>query len=97
MRQIKDSQINLNNVSGSSITKLLEYIIVNDNLYLISEAHDISLVEFLPKLIHSNQENENVSIQVVHDLLKILKNVYQQQKVISDSVFESGSDKSKQN
>ena len=76
MRQIKDSQININNMSGSSAIKLLEYIIVNDNLYLISEAHDISLVEFLPKLVHLNQENEFISIQVVNDLLKILKNVY---------------------
>jgi hypothetical protein len=76
LRQIKDSQINLNNV-GSSAIKLLEYMIVNDNLYLVSESHDISLLEFLPKLVSQSQENEFISIQVVHDLLKILKNLYE--------------------
>jgi hypothetical protein len=39
------------------------------------EGYEISLMEHLPYLVKKNQENELVSILVVHDILKILKGV----------------------
>lgn len=76
MRQIKDCLVTLNNCSGSTVTQLLEYSVVNDNLYLVSEANESSLVNELPRLLAENKNNELVSVVVVHDLLRILKNIY---------------------
>jgi hypothetical protein len=58
------------------VIRLKEYLQVSNNLYVISEAHDVSLVEHLPYLIHQNQRNELVSVLVIYDMLKILKNIY---------------------
>ena len=68
---------------------LLEYFFAKDNLYLISEAHDTSLVEYLPELIKQNEINEYVSIVLIHDMLKIFKNVYRRQNSVMESVSES--------
>jgi len=65
----------LNNSKGSVVVPLLEYTLVHNNLYLISEAHEISLVDHLPYLLEQNQSNEFVSVLLMHDLLKILKHV----------------------
>ena len=54
----------------------MEYVLVNDNLYLVSEAYDSSLAIEMPRLLVENRSNELVSVMVVHDLLKILKNIY---------------------
>ena len=58
---------------------LLEYFFAKNNLYLISEAHEISLVEYLPELIKQNEINEFISTLLIHDILKIFKNVYKRQ------------------
>ena len=44
------------------------------------EAYDISLIEHLPFLVKENQSNELVSIMVVHDALKIIKNILLQEQ-----------------
>jgi hypothetical protein len=86
IQQIKNCQINLNNCRGAVSVQLLEYFFAQNNLYLISEGYEISLVEYLPDLIRQNQENEFVSILLIHDLLKIIKNLYWQQKAVDKSL-----------
>jgi len=66
----------LNNSKGNVVINLLDYMFVHNNLYLISEGFEISLTEHLPYLLQKNQENSLVSILMIHDILKILKNVY---------------------
>jgi hypothetical protein len=61
----------------------------HDNLYLVSEAYEISLVEHLPYLIEQNRHNELVSILIIHDLLKILKHIYLQETMHSESTVST--------
>jgi hypothetical protein len=51
-------------------------MILHNNLYLVSEEQEYSLVDSLPFLIEQNKSNELVSVLVIHDLLKILKSIY---------------------
>ena len=85
LAQIKNCQMCLNNCKGSVVVPLLEYNLVHNNLYLISEAHEISLVEHLPFLLEQNQSNEYVSVLLMHDLLKILKHVCTQEIMFQQS------------
>ena len=78
-----------NNCRGAVSIPLIEYFFAKDNLYLISEAHDISLVEFLPELIKQNEANEFISTLLIHDMLKIFKNVYGRQHSVMESVSET--------
>lgn len=59
---------------------MMEHMIAHDNLYLVTEAHEISLVEHMPYLIEQNFRNELVSILVIHDMLKILKTILVKEK-----------------
>lgn len=45
---------------------------------MVSESHDCNLIDVLPSLLKSNNDNEYISLLIVYDLLKILKNLYQQ-------------------
>ena len=71
LKQIETCQSFFNHAKGSVTTKLIDHIFVQNNLYLVMEAYDISLIEHLPFLIKENQSNELVSIMVVHDTLKM--------------------------
>ena len=78
---MKDCQLNLNNCSGT-VMRLLEYIFIDNNLYLISESSDVSLIDHLPYLILNNQENQLIAVLLVYDLLKILKKICQQELIV---------------
>ena len=52
------------------VSHKLEYIFVQDNLYLVSEAFDIALEKFVPNLV--KEQSEFIGIQVVYDLLKVM-------------------------
>ena len=41
----------MNNCKNSVVLQLLEHMFVHNNLYLVSEAYDVSLVQHLPYLI----------------------------------------------
>ena len=56
----------------------MESIVHQNNLYMVSEAGDSSLVEELPRLIKKNKNNKLISVQLIYDLLKILHNIYSQ-------------------
>ena len=43
---------------------------------MVSESHDCNLIDVLPSLLKSNNDNEYISLLIVYDLLKILKNLY---------------------
>ena len=62
--------------------RLLEYIFIDNNLYLISESSDVSLIDHLPYLILNNQENQLIAVLLVYDLLKILKKICQQELIV---------------
>lgn len=85
MKQVKNCQVFLNNCKSSTAIQLLEYVFVHNNLYLVTEAHEISLVEHLPYLVEQNYKNELVSILVLNDLMKILKNIYSKEVIQSES------------
>ena len=69
--------MNLNHCKGSTITRLHEYTFANNNLYLVSEAHDFKLLsEQIPRLQQLNEENIFVVLALVNDLVKVNKNWY---------------------
>ena len=70
------------------MSQLVEYAVVNDNLYIVSDANEGALVELMPWLLAENRTNELVSVVVVHDLLKILKNIYLSQEAVRNSNHE---------
>lgn len=54
------------------MAKQFEHLIVHDNLYLISEAVKISLIEVMPYLIECNLKKQIVSVLVTKELANIL-------------------------
>lgn len=54
MNQVRNCQVFLNSCKSSKIIKLMEYMQAHNNLYLVSEAYEVSLVEHLPFLIEQN-------------------------------------------
>jgi len=44
----------LNNCKSGVTIQLLDYVFVHNNLYLVMEGYDVSLVEHLPYLIKQN-------------------------------------------
>ena len=74
--QIKNTQIIYNNCSGQAVSKLIDYVTKSNNLYIVSETHDCNLIDILPLLLRANSDNEFVSILIIYDLLKIIKNLY---------------------
>lgn len=58
---------------------LIEHLFLHNNLYLVSEEYESSLVESLPYLIKENKKNDLVSILVVHEVLKTLKDLVKQE------------------
>ena len=68
--------MNMNNCTNCTVFRLLESLIYQNNLYLISEAHDISLAEHMSYLVKSNCKNGMIPILLVNDLLQILKSIY---------------------
>ena len=58
------------------MSKLLDYVTKSNNLYIVSESYDCNLIDIFPLLLKSNNDNEFVSILIIYDLLKIIKNLY---------------------
>lgn len=54
------------------MAKQFEHLIVHDNLYLVSEAVKISLIEVMPYLIECNLKKQIVSVLVTKELANIL-------------------------
>ena len=50
----------------------------------MSESHDCNLIDILPLLLRANNDNEFVSILIVYDILKIIKNLYKQHDNIAN-------------
>ena len=67
----------------------MEQMQAHNNLYLVSEAYEVSLVELLPFLIQQNQRNELVSMLIIQDLLKIIKHLCMQEHVHSNSTVST--------
>jgi hypothetical protein len=80
MCQVRNLSVFGSNCKRSRVMHLIEHMIAHNNLYLVSEAHEISLVEHLPYLIEQNHRNELVSVLVIHDLLKILNTTLEQEQ-----------------
>lgn len=81
LAQIKHCILFLNKCKSQVALQLLEYMIVHGNLYLVSEAYEVSLLEHMPYLSDQYKKNEMVGILLVHDLLKMLITLYEQEQV----------------
>ena len=79
MAQIKTCQLFSNSCKSSQVIHLADHLFLHNNLYLISEEYECSLVEALPFLIKQNKQNDLVSILLVHEVLKTLKNLVKQE------------------
>ena len=66
------------------MSKLLDYVTKSNNLYIVSDSHDCNLIDILPLLLKANNDNEFVSILIVYDLLKIIKNLYKQYENVTN-------------
>ena len=58
---------------------------VHNNLYLISQPFEVSLIEHMPWLMAKNRENSLVSILIAHDVFKILKNMFRSEQKVDKS------------